>query len=122
IGGRLETPVVHGFCKGKSVDTAASRIVEAFRAGRKRSKRAPVALIQLDVQNAFPSVKHSHILATLARYGVPRYLIDIAASYLKGQSVAATYGVPQGSALGPFLFLLSTLPLIDAFVGMEEKG
>ncbi|KAF4700179.1 hypothetical protein FOZ63_009816, partial [Perkinsus olseni] len=133
IRDRLESPVVHGFCKGKSVDTAALRIVEAFRAGRKRSKRAPVALIQLDVQNAFPSVKHSHILATLARYGVPRYLIDIVASYLEGQSVAATYGsdeatvglergVPQGSALGPFLFLLSTLPLVDAFAGMEEKG
>ncbi|KAF4661747.1 hypothetical protein FOL46_005625, partial [Perkinsus olseni] len=133
IRDRLESPVIHGFCKGKSVDTAALRIINAFRAGRKRSKRAPVALIQLDVQNAFPSVKHSHILATLARYDVPRYLIDIVESYLEGQSVAATYGsdeatvglergVPQGSALGPFLFLLSTLPLVDAFSGMEEKG
>ncbi|KAF4681732.1 hypothetical protein FOZ60_011670 [Perkinsus olseni] len=107
IRDRLESPVVHGFCKGKSVDTAALRIINAFRAGRKRSKRAPVALIQLDVQNAFPSVKHSHILATLARYDVPRYLIDIVESYLEGQSVAATYGsdeatvaVSRGSAAG----------------------
>ncbi|KAF4690158.1 hypothetical protein FOZ60_000613 [Perkinsus olseni] len=112
IRDRLESPVVHGFCKGKSVDTAALRIINAFRAGRKRSKRAPVALIQLD---------HSHILATLARYDVPRYLTDIVESYLEGQSVAATYGSDEAT-LGPFLFLLSTLPLVDVFSGMEEKG
>ncbi|KAF4650851.1 hypothetical protein FOZ61_010975 [Perkinsus olseni] len=46
IRDRLGSPVVHGFCKGKSVDTATLRIINAFRAGRKRSKRAPVALIQ----------------------------------------------------------------------------
>ncbi|KAF4677803.1 hypothetical protein FOZ60_017163 [Perkinsus olseni] len=31
-------------------------------------------------------------------------------------------GCRKASALGPFLFLLSTLPLVDAFAGMEEKG
>ncbi|EER08877.1 conserved hypothetical protein [Perkinsus marinus ATCC 50983] len=89
---RLDSPIVHGFCKGKSVDSAVLRVVEAFRAGRKRSKSAPIALVQLDVQNAFSSVKHSHILATLAQYDVPRYLVSIVEGYLRAQSVSAVYG------------------------------
>ncbi|KAF4728983.1 hypothetical protein FOZ62_026605, partial [Perkinsus olseni] len=133
IADRLRSPAVHGFCRGKSVDSAVYRVVGLFRDGKRRGKNCPVATIQLDVRNAFPSVRHSHILRTLAEYKVPPYLLDILKSYLGGQAVSADYGcdhgerglqcgVQQGSVLGPFLYLLSTLPLVDRFKPLEALG
>ena len=74
--------------------------------------------ILLDISKAFNKVPHSRLLMKLQHYGVRGHLHDWITSFLlgrtqcevlDGQSSAATTGssgIPQGTVLGPLLFLL----------------
>ena len=71
-----------------------------------------------DLQNAFDTVDHQIQLAILNHYGIRRVSPDWFKSYLYNRTqyvsingyesglAAISCGVPQGSALGPCLFLL----------------
>ncbi|KAF4651541.1 hypothetical protein FOL47_000322, partial [Perkinsus chesapeaki] len=127
LGDHLRSPALHEFIRGRSCDTALRDIIKAYRVGLDRHQDAGkvTALTALDVSNAFNSLRHSFILAELRQMGISKYLVDLIQSWLTNQTVSVSFGahsagitlergVPQGSILGPLLFVASTISLSRA--------
>ena len=85
-----------------------------------------VMLVLLDLTAAFDTIDHSVLLARLKhRFGIDGLALKWIQSYLsdrsqyvnisgtKSHSKTIGFGVPQGSVLGPLLFIMYTSPLSD---------
>ena len=106
----------HGFRKGYSTTSASSKFVDEIVLGLDKGKYT--LAVFLDIKKAFDTIDHKIILQKLKRAGVGIRTCSLLQNYLDKREQCVLYkghrskirnlvtGVPQGSTLGPLLFLI----------------
>lgn len=106
----------HGFIKGRSTETNLLVFCDKIFQSLKSSDQTDA--IYTDFSKAFDTVDHTRLLSKIGNFGVRGTILDWLQSYLTDRtqkvrvrdqfsySFTSTSGVPQGSNLGPILFII----------------
>ena len=111
-----------GFREAHSCEHAVGQVINGVVKGLENKMN--MACVLLDLSKAFDTIKHKIMLRKLETYGIGGNALTWFHSYLTGRTLrvkcrtissptsqtseeyAATYGTPQGSCLGPLIFLI----------------
>ena len=118
----LYSKMQSAYRKHHSTETALIRVTNDLLSALDRGKE--VVLILLDLSAAFDTIAHAALLSRLKAYfGIQDTALAWFKSYLEGRQQSVSIngtmsetkilkcGVPQGSVLGPILFIMYTAPL-----------
>ena len=117
----------HGFIAGRSCVTQLVDVLDHI--GAQLDNGGQVDTVYLDMSKAFDKVSHPKLLQRLRDLGFGGGLLNwfesqsrlqkVTALGVSSQTLQVTSGVPQGSILGPVLFLLYVNTLPDAVHSAE---
>lgn len=119
-----------GFRKGRGTATALADVIGNILEARDRGEGTILAL--LDFSRAFDAINTTLLLSKMAYYGFAAETIKWFASYLENRSqyveiqkvdgtvlssspLPVSRGVPQGSILGPLLYILYSADIVESF-------
>ena len=112
----LITPFQSGFMEQNSCETGLTFVIDNWYS--ELDKGNLIGVVNIDLRKAYNLLNHDILLTKLKYYGCSQDSINWFGSYLKNRkqhvsingvqsdSEYCNYGIPQGSILGPLLFLI----------------